>query len=223
MKKIFLTIMVVAGISMFANAQTKAHKTPEEKAQHATQMLQKKLALSADQSAKVNAIFLKRAKQADSLKATKPAGERRINRQAFKAIAVNTNAQLNAVLTADQQKAYTALKAERKGKMHGRHANPEQRAQRMTKVLENKLALSADQSAKVNAILLKRVTEMHSLKAKGADRTANKEARKAIMVKADADLKAVLTADQQKNYTELKNQLKERMKNRKAGKGPSVG
>jgi len=111
------------------------------------------------------------------------------------------------------------------------HKTPEQRAQRMTKVLNEKLNLTADQSAKVNAIFLTKAVQMDSLrKAHSADRKADRQSRKAMLVTLDGQLKGVLTADQQAKYTELKAQMKEKMKDRmkhkrgdKAPKAPSEG
>jgi Spy/CpxP family protein refolding chaperone len=229
MKKLLLMIFL-AGSVAFAQAQTqKAPKTPEQKAQRMTKALEKKLALSADQSAKVSAIFTKSATQMDSLKANKSA-DRKANMQSRKAIMANTDASLKTVLTAEQQTTYAGLKASFRGRMHGKRGGhkavaPEQKAERMSKVLQQKLTLSEDQYTKVNAILLKRATQMDSLKANHSktDRKANRESRKAIMTQTDADLKTVLTTDQQKTYTELKAQLKERMKNRSAAKAPTAG
>jgi Spy/CpxP family protein refolding chaperone len=231
MKKILLMITFLAGTAVFAQAQTqRAHKTPEQKAKHMTEALNKKLALSTDQSVKVNAIFAKSAVSMDSLKANKSA-DRKANMQARKAIMVNTNANLKTVLTADQQTKFASLKSNFKGRMHGKRGDhkgvaPEQKAQRMSKVLQKKLSLTQEQYAKVNTILLKRATQMDSLKANHSattDRKAKMESRKAIMMQADTDVKAVLTADQQKNYTDLKNQFKERMKNRRGPKAPTAG
>lgn len=223
-------ITFLAGTAVFAQAQTqKVHRTPEQKAKFMTEALNKKLALSADQSAKVNGIFVKSAVSMDSLKAHKSA-DRKANMQARKAIRANTNASLKTVLTADQQTKFAALKSSFKGRMHGKRGGhsmaPEQKAQRMSKVLQKKLTLSEDQYAKVNAILLKRATQMDSLKANHSattDRKAKMESRKAIMTQTDTEVKAVLTADQQKSYTELKNQFKERMKNRRGAKAPTAG
>jgi Spy/CpxP family protein refolding chaperone len=230
MKKIFLILMLSAGTVVFAQAQTqKAHKTPEQKAQHMTAALNNKLALSADQSVKVNAIFAKSAVSMDSLKAHRST-DRKANMQARKAIMANTNASLKTVLTADQQTKFADMKANFKGRMHGKHGDhkgiaPEQKAQRISKVLQQKLSLTQDQYAKVNTILLKRATQMDSLKANRSttDHKANKESRKAIFMQADGELKAVLNADQLKNYTELKAQMKERMKNRRGPKAPTAG
>jgi Spy/CpxP family protein refolding chaperone len=228
MKKLLLMIFL-AGSVAFAQAQTqRAHKTPEQKAKHMTEALNKKLALSADQSAKVSAILTKSAAQMDSLKAHRST-DRKANMQSRKAIMANTDASLKTVLTAEQQTTYSGLKRSFKGRIHGKRGGhnvaPEQKAERMSKVLQQKLTLSQDQYAKVNTILLKRATQMDSLKANrsNTDRKANRESRKAIMTQTDADLKTVLTADQQKTYTELKAQLKERMKNRRAAKAPAAG
>ncbi|WP_374949951.1 hypothetical protein [Mucilaginibacter sp.] len=122
MKKLLLMIMLLAGINMFAQAQTKVHKTPQQKAQHFTKVLQKKLALSADQSAKVNTILLKRATQMDSLKANKATGDRKLNKMARRKILSGADAEVKAVLTADQQKTYADLKAGMKEKMKARRA-----------------------------------------------------------------------------------------------------
>lgn len=224
-------ITFLAGTAVFAQAQTqKAHKTPEQKAQRMTEVLNKKLALSADQAAKVNAIFAKRAVSMDSLRANKTA-DRKANMQARQAIMANTDANLKTVLTADQQTKYAGLKANFKERMHGKRGGhkgiaPEQKAQRISKILQKKLTLSADQYAKVNTILLKRATQMDSLRANrtaATDRKAIRESRKAILVQTDGELKAVLTADQLKNYTELKAQMKEKMKNRRGPKTPTAG
>jgi hypothetical protein len=228
MKKILLMITLVAGSFVFAQAQSNhAHKTPEQRAKHKTEMLQSKLALSTDQSAKVNAILLNQARQMDSLKTSRRDTAHRFNKQAFKAVKSATDARLKTVLTADQQATYAKLKADMKGTMGERHgkASPVQKAQRLSKVLQKKLTLSADQYAKVNTILLKRVTQMDSLKAdrSTADRSVNKDSRKTILMQTDTELKAVLNTDQLKNYTELKARFKERMKTRRATKAPAAG
>jgi negative regulator of sigma E activity len=126
MKKLILMIMLVAGISVLANAQTtehkggkRAHKTPEQRAQRMTKVLNEKLNLTADQSAKVNAIFLTKAVQMDSLRKNH-AADRKADRQARKTMLVNLDGQLKGVLNADQQTKYTELKAQMKEKMKDR-------------------------------------------------------------------------------------------------------
>ncbi|MBK0378096.1 hypothetical protein [Mucilaginibacter segetis] len=118
MKKLLLMITLVAGMNFLAQAQTNNNKTPQQKAQHMTMMLQKKLALTAEQSAKVKAIMLNQAIHMDSLKKNMSADNRKQNHKSRRMIMKKTNAALNAVLTPDQQKKYAELKASRKG--HGR-------------------------------------------------------------------------------------------------------
>lgn len=226
-------ITMVLGISVLAQAQTNQikqrhpHGTPAQKADRMTKMLQSKLNLSADQSAKVNAILQARAVQMDSLRANK-SGDKKANREAFKSLLGKTDGQLSAVFTADQNKTYTDLKTQMKNRFKGGRAlmahngkgnahNPAEKAQRMTGMLQKKLNLSADQYAKVNSILLNRATQMDSLKNNLAadDKKINHKSRKLIMHKTDADLKAVLNADQLKTYEQVKSEMKERHKNRK--------
>ena len=115
--------MLVAGISVLANAQTRVKKSPEQKAEHITKLLQNKLSLSADQSVKVKAIVFKRATQMDSLKNSQATADRKQNRLSRKKILLSADQELKTVLNADQQKTYAELKASMKEKMKGkRHA-----------------------------------------------------------------------------------------------------
>lgn len=219
-------ITMVLGISVLAQAQNKGrqHHNPQQRAQHVSDMLQKKLNLSADQTAKVKDILLAQATQMDSLKANK-AGDKKANREAFKAQLQKTDGQLAAVFTADQNKTYSEFKAQMKEKFkggrrgfmaHNRRGdmkNPAKRAERMTGMLQKKLNLDEGQSAKVKAIFVARAAQLDSLKAKNpGDRKANHAAFKALRQDTDKQLQAILTADQQKTYADLKAQMKEHHK-----------
>ncbi|WP_147238715.1 hypothetical protein [Mucilaginibacter hurinus] len=231
MKKVMLMIAFVAGIGTIASAQTRQHKTPQQRAEAMTNRLNEKLKLTADQSARVNSILLAQAASIDSLKAAAPQGDKKGNRGAFKSVFENTDRQLSTVLNAEQQKAYAALKTERKGKIkdgfkaHRKHKAPEERAAMVTKKLEKKLNLSADQSAKVSAILLAQATRMDSLKANKAqgDRTKNHAAFKGIRQNTDEQLSAVFNADQKKAYEEMKAARKEKMKERRGAAVQKAG
>ncbi|TWR29200.1 hypothetical protein FPZ43_09505 [Mucilaginibacter pallidiroseus] len=120
MKKLMLMILFVAGIGVMANAQAKTKKTPEQKAQHYTKVLTKKLTLTADQQAKVNTILLKRATQIDSLKANKTTADRKQKMAARKTIMEGADKDLKAVLNATQQKTYDDMKAKMIEKMKER-------------------------------------------------------------------------------------------------------
>jgi endo-beta-N-acetylglucosaminidase D len=237
MKKILLMITMVLGISILAQAQTKErqHKTPEQRAERVTGMLQKKLSLSADQSVKVKAILLTQATQMQSLRANKD-GDRKTHREAFKAQLQKTDSALAVVFTPEQNKTYGAFKAQLKERFKGGHKfmahnrrggikDPAKRAERMTGMLQKKLNLDESQSAKVKAIFVARAAQMDSLRAKNpGDHKANHEAFKTLKQDTDKQLQAVLTADQLKTYTEFKAQMKERHKgNRDVMAAPKEG
>ena len=114
MKKIILIIALVTGLNALANAQQQTAKTPAQKAAHKTQNLQKKLKLTASQTKQVNALFLTEATRVDSLKAHKT--DKKANKAAHKAIQAQADQKLNAILTADQKKAFADLKAAKKAK-----------------------------------------------------------------------------------------------------------
>jgi len=114
MKKLILVIAFLTGISALAGAQQKADKTPAQKAAHKTQNLQKKLKLTAAQTKQVNALFTAEATRMDSLKAHKT--DKKASKATHKAIEAQTDKKLSTILTADQKKAYAALKEAKKEK-----------------------------------------------------------------------------------------------------------
>jgi protein CpxP len=89
------------------------HKTPEQRADHHTAMLTKKLALSPDQQAKVHQILLAQAQEGQALQAKYPAKEQRQARhQEMKAGRAKYQAQLQGVLSADQYGKLAAMQQE---------------------------------------------------------------------------------------------------------------
>jgi Spy/CpxP family protein refolding chaperone len=97
------------------------HKTPEQRADHHTAMLTKKLSLTADQQPKVRQILLAQAQEGQALKAKYPAKEQRqAHRDEMKATHAKYQAQLQGVLSADQYGKLTAMQQERHHKgAHG--------------------------------------------------------------------------------------------------------
>ena len=96
-------------------------KTPEQRADHHTALLTKKLALSADQQPRVRQILLAQAQEGQALRAKYPAKEQRqAHRQELKAGRAKYQAQLQSVLSADQYGKLTAMQQERHHKgTHG--------------------------------------------------------------------------------------------------------
>ena len=96
---------------------------------------------------------------------------------------------------------------------HRERKTPEERAQLLTNGLEKKLTLTADQKAKIYRINLERAKEMNEFeKGRIENRKKQMEARKSLMEDSDKKMAAVLTADQNKMYQELKAERKTKLK-----------
>ncbi|RZL33193.1 MAG: hypothetical protein EOP00_33100 [Pedobacter sp.] len=113
MKRIILSAILFIGMSTIAFAQQdiqkKERKTPEDKAQHVTDALGKKLSLTADQKSKVYAISLGGLKnnKRDHIKGQKP------DRSLMKAELEKRDQQILAVLNTDQKTIYQQWKKEK--------------------------------------------------------------------------------------------------------------
>jgi protein CpxP len=99
------------------------------------------------------------------------------------------------------------------GRMQG---TPEEMAKRQADRMSQELGLSADQTAKVQQIMLARGQEMQAMRGQaGGDRDKMREQMQASRTKYDAQFKEVLTADQYTKYTTMQS---DRM-NRGGGRG----
>ena len=96
---------------------SKQAKTPEQRADHGTAMLTKKLSLTAAQQLQVRQILLAQAQEGQALRAQYPAKEQRqARRQAMQAGRAKYQAQLQGVLSTDQYGKLQALHQERQHK-----------------------------------------------------------------------------------------------------------
>lgn len=109
-----MILALAGGLSFSASAQKKVEKTPAQKAANKTEHLQKNLKLNADQAKKVNAVLLTQLTSIDSLKKLKQ--DKNTSHLADQKIKQRANASLNKIFTAEQQKAYAKLKADKKAK-----------------------------------------------------------------------------------------------------------
>lgn len=132
MRKLMFLLAFLTGFTGLTQAQTTAPaKTPmtdQQKAARAAQTLQKRLSLTPDQVTKITAIYQTRATQLDSVKAhpgVKGNGKKK------KAIADDTQAQINAVLTPAQQQQYAQWKDTQKQKMQAHKAVKDSTAKKM--------------------------------------------------------------------------------------------
>ncbi|WBO85202.1 hypothetical protein [Hymenobacter yonginensis] len=101
------------------------------------------------------------------------------------------------------------------GRMQDAARTPEQRAEMQTKRLTQQLALSAEQSAKVQTIALAENQELQALRGKYASADNRKGAGqelKAVQEKYDAQLKGVFTAEQYAKYSQMREDRQEKRK-----------
>ncbi|RYU82201.1 hypothetical protein [Hymenobacter persicinus] len=112
------------------------------------------------------------------------------------------------LFTAATASAQTATPAPPAGRMdHHNNMTPEQRAAKQSQRLTQELGLSAEQTGRVQQIMLARDQEMQTMRGQGkpapGPREQMGEQMKANRAKYDAQFKEVLTADQYAKYTQL--------------------
>lgn len=113
MKKLILSAILLISMGTVAMAQNndkKVQKTPEERAQKATDMLDKKLSLTADQKSKIYALNLEDMKKA---KDHHVKGEKR-DFTAMKTAMDRRDAKINNILNDKQRVGYKEWKETRK-------------------------------------------------------------------------------------------------------------
>ena len=116
MKKLILSAILfisMGTVAMAQNKDVKVKKTPEERAQKATDMLDQKLSLSADQKSKIYALNLEDMKKA---KGNHVKGEKR-DFTAMKTAMDERDAKINNILNDKQRIGYKEWKETRKTHM----------------------------------------------------------------------------------------------------------
>jgi periplasmic protein CpxP/Spy len=110
----------------------------------------------------------------------------------------------NAAAQTTTPDANASVMPGRGGRMQG---SPEEMAKRQAERLTKELGLTADQSTKVQAILLARTQEMQAIRGQArdgsGDRSQMREQMLAGRAKYDAQFKEVLTPDQYTKFTAL--------------------
>ncbi len=235
LKKSALLAILLAFFFTAAQAQHKGGHDfdPTKRAEKQTANMTEKLALSADQSAKVKEINLRYAEKAKAQFANKETGDKAKMKEAHQALRTEQKAELTKVLTQDQAAKWEQMKADHegkgkgkgrgKGKGAGRDFDPAKRAENQTARMTEQLGLSADQSAKIKAI-----NQQYAEKAK-ADHDANagvekgkpKGDNKDLRAEHDAEVKKVLTKEQAAKWEQMKAERKGQRGERGKGKGKS--
>jgi protein CpxP len=115
----------------------------------------------------------------------------------------------------------TASYAQKRERAGRENQTPEQRAEKAATALQQKLSLTADQKQKVQVIELDRIKKNEEWRK--ADENAMKgkmEERKTFMKASKDKMNAILTADQKKTLEASRAEMKDKMKDRKGGRGP---
>ena len=108
------------------------------------------------------------------------------------------------------------------GRMQG---SPDEMAKRQAERLTKELSLTADQTTKVQAIVLARTQDMQAMRGQardGGDRSQMREQLLAGRAKYDAQFKAVLTPDQYTKYTAMQADRMENARDMRAGNNSDV-
>ncbi|WP_207423015.1 DUF4890 domain-containing protein [Desertivirga brevis] len=119
MKKLILTALLFAGLATAGFSQERQgkhqreHKTPEQRAQHVTDVLDKKLSLNDKQKNQIYKINLERAKEMEKLHSSGEKRDKKDFEQAKKLFQESDN-KISKVLNNDQRKQYEDLKAQRR-------------------------------------------------------------------------------------------------------------
>jgi len=132
MKKLILSAILFISMGTVAMSQTdnkKVQKTPEERAQRSTDMLDRKLSLTADQKTKIYALNLS---EMNKMKEKHVKGEKR-DMTAMKAAMEERDTKINNILDKKQRSSYKEWKEKRRegmkdhaGKRQGDRRNKEQ-------------------------------------------------------------------------------------------------
>jgi len=98
---------------------------------------------------------------------------------------------------------------------------PEQRAEKAATALQTILNLTADQKQKVQALELERIKKNDEFRKKDdQEMKAKMEERKTFMKASKDKMDAILTPEQKKTLDASRDEMRDKMKDRKGGKGP---
>lgn len=123
MKKIILSAILFLGLTATGFSQERpqrVQKSPEERAQRITDVLDKKLSLTDNQKTQIYQINLERAQSMSNFKGTKKDGQDISNRKAQFEASEN---RILSILSDSQKVTYNQLKAEREAKFKNRQGD----------------------------------------------------------------------------------------------------
>lgn len=121
--KLFLLLVMVMSIAFSAYSQGQQNATPEERAKRSTQMVKETTGIDAATAVKVEAVFLKYAKEMVTLR--EKYTDREARREPMAELNKKQDADLKALFTADQFAKYTAKMEEMRKNRPGGQGRPQ--------------------------------------------------------------------------------------------------
>lgn len=201
MKKIILALSLIFTISIISAQDTTASRTkatPEQRAKQATERLEKKVMLTAEQKPKVYDLALAKVTKMKAIreKYKDQPDQKEAYHQEMKAVNAEYNSGIKAILSIEQSAKLDSMKQE--DKKH--NSTPEQKAQRTVDKLDETVKLTAEQKTQVYSIALNRVQKSQAIRKKYKDQPDQKEQvlteMKAVNNEYKSQLKLILTPEQ---------------------------
>lgn len=175
--------------------------------------LGQELNLTSEQQEQIKSLFAENGKKMLALREN--SADRKTFREAMKNLRSEGDAQLQAILTPDQQAAYARLKAQRKEKMKerfqkSRHQSGEQRMEKRVEQLTTELSLTNEQQTQLRAIFTNAHKDMSKeMQSGNTDRETRRELFRQHFDKVDAQIRGILNETQLQKYETLRAEMRQ--------------
>lgn len=222
MKKIFLSLLIFAGLTLGMNASPRHGMDRKERKGKMTE-----LNLSTDQQEKIKTLNSEFKAKFDDLKNNNSLTEE-AKKDQRKSLKESRKSQLQAVLTPEQQAKFKEIKEKNNRYSGKKFADRKRNGHRG---FEKKLNLTEDQKTKIEASRKSFKESIHSLRADSSlSKESRAEKRKELSVKHKAEFLSFLTQDQQDKIKENKEKFdksskkdKDRQHGKKRNRGNRLG
>lgn len=180
--------------------------------------LSKELNLTSEQQAQIKILFAENGRQ--MLAFRENSADRKTFREAMKNLRSEGDAQLQAILTPEQQTAYTQLKAQRREEMKERfqkshHQFDEQRIEKRVEHLTTELSLTNEQQTQLREILTSAHQDFSKeMQSSDIDRETRQELFHQHFDKVEAQIRGILNETQLQKYETLKEEMQQRRNER---------
>ncbi len=198
---------------LFWSCQTEAQRprmkdvTPEKLAEIQTQKQAKALDLDAEKTKQLNAINLK---YSEKLKALKSNGRLTDQKEELKAMNEAQNNEIQAILSADEFKAYKNLKNKQRTRLRASMQQKRKRLQQNRQDQMQRLNLNEEQLEQMKAIRMKYAERRRALRKERVKQT--RQELKDINDSQNKEVKAILSDTQYQEYLKIMQEQRQRMK-----------